>query len=484
MQTDKIRPVLLDLTGVDKSFGQVHALSGVSLSLHQGLCTGLVGHNGAGKSTLINVIAGFLPPSAGDVAFDGVGTLNLLSIDQRSALGIRCVLQELSLCPNLTVAENTQLLHRHLRGRGWRRKAADLIIAKLDDIFPGHGIAPHTELRRLPLGARQMVEIARAFTQTTTEVRLVILDEPTSSLDTQSSAQLLRYVRTFVEGGKNCLFVSHKMDEITSVTDEVVVLKDGRVVHQIETKDTSRAEIVSKMGSIDTDLRGASQKKTFGGKDSDGIALGLPAGPDIPPLSLRPGEVIGLAGLAGDGQTEALKSVLARYKRKCTFVAGDRATDGVFPLWSIKHNTSIGALHSLLSNGIIRSQSEAKLANDWKDKIGIRASGIDADLTSLSGGNQQKVLFARALASASDIVLMDDPTRGVDVGTKREIYQIIEAEAQTGRSFLWYSTEFDELTYCDRVLVFCQGKVAVVLEGAEINEQNVIAFSFGQKVSA
>lgn len=471
---------LVKIENVSKSFGHVHALRNVNLEIPLGQCTGVVGHNGAGKSTLINVITGFLRRDSGHVSMADIGAIDDFSINRRNELGIRCVFQELSLCPNLTVAENVRILHRSIKGLGWRRQASKLVVDKLDEIFPGHGIHPDAPVGSLALGARQMVEIARAFTHTDISVRMVILDEPTSSLDSQSSAQLLAFIRKFVAAGNNCLFVSHKLDEVVTVTDRVVVMKDGTIVHEVDTGDTDRAGIVEQMGSIEA-LQGSAEKREFDEEaERSGLALLLPYANSIPTITLRRGEVIGLAGLAGDGQTEALKRILALSGDTCAFVAGDRAKDGIFPLWSIRKNISIRSLPSLIAYGLVKRIKEIALAETWKDKIGIRTPTVEAHILSLSGGNQQKVLFARVLASDATIILMDDSTRGVDIGTKREIYKIIENEADAGRSFLWYSTEIDELHNCDRVLVFGGGIVAAVLEGDEITEENVIKNSFAK----
>jgi ribose transport system ATP-binding protein len=191
---------------------------------------GLVGHNGAGKSTLMNVLAGTMAPDSGAIAIAGDDLTQGYSVAAAQARGIRCVFQELSLCPNLTVAENARIMHASLRGFGWRRRAGRLIADKLDEIFPGHGISPDDVVGDLSLGRRQMIEVARAFSETDTPVRLVILDEPTSSLDSHVAEQLLRFVRRFVEGGGSCILISHLLGEILGYSDRIVVMRDGAVV--------------------------------------------------------------------------------------------------------------------------------------------------------------------------------------------------------------------------------------------------------------
>jgi len=203
------RANIVRLDGVEKHFGAVRALDGVDFAVDAGECVGLVGHNGAGKSTLINLLAGTLAPDGGEIRVNGVAQAADYGVRRAGAQGIRCVFQELSLCPNLSVAENTRVYHKSLRGWGWRRNAATLVQRKLDEIFPGHGISPGETVGDLPIGQRQMVEIARAFTVTDSPTRLVVLDEPTSSLDAVAGKQLLTYVRTFVAEGGSCLLTSH-----------------------------------------------------------------------------------------------------------------------------------------------------------------------------------------------------------------------------------------------------------------------------------
>ena len=221
---------IVSLSGMTKSFGAVRALANVDLAVGVGECLGLVGHNGAGKSTLINLLAGTLAPDGGEIRVNGVAQAADYGVRRAGAQGIRCVFQELSLCPNLSVAENTRIYHKSLRGWGWRRNAAALVQRKLDEIFPGHGISPGETVGDLPIGQRQMVEIARAFTVTDSPTRLVVLDEPTSSLDAVAGKQLLTYVRTFVAEGGSCLLTSHLLGDILDYCDRIVVMKDGGVV--------------------------------------------------------------------------------------------------------------------------------------------------------------------------------------------------------------------------------------------------------------
>ncbi|MBN9025757.1 MAG: sugar ABC transporter ATP-binding protein [Rhizobiales bacterium] len=429
---------IVRLDGVERHFGAVRALDGVDLTVDAGACVGLG------------------------------------------------VFQELSLCPNLTVAENARITHASLRGVGWRRRSAALIRAKLDEIFPGHGIDPSDVVGDLAIGQRQMVEVARAFTVTDDPLHLVILDEPTSSLDAHTAGQLLAFVRRAVSQGISSILISHMLGEILSTCDQVVVMRDGKVVATDMAAAFDRDRLVATMGGAKhRDKAGAAARAR--GETPVMVQArprGQTAGAD---LVAHQGEVIGLAGLAGHGQTRLLLDIYrASTARRAgiavsapvSLVAGDRQTDGIFPLWSIAENIGIRSLARLRRGLLLSPEREAALARAWQQKIGIRTPDLDNNVLSLSGGNQQKVLFARALGSDARIVLMDDPMRGVDIGTKLDVYDLIREEARKGRTFLWYTTEMDELENCDHVYVFRNGRIVADLAQSELTEEKVIQSSF------
>jgi ribose transport system ATP-binding protein len=481
-------PNIVKLDGVEKHFGAVRALDGVDFSVDAGECIGLVGHNGAGKSTLMHTLAGTLAPDRGRITVRGVAEESY-SVVRAQRLGIRCVFQELSLCPNLSVAENTRVNHPSLKGFGWRRKAAALIAAKLDEIFPGHGIDPSDIVSDLSIGKRQMVEVGRAFTVTEAPLDLVILDEPTSSLDAHTAGQLLAFVRRFVAGGKSCVLISHLLGEILENADRIVVMRDGKVVATDIASAFDRARLVATMGGAEHQEKGAAAEAA--GKQAGQLRVrARPARQnDGKELVAHEGEIIGLAGLAGHGQTDLLLAIFDAARRRkagvevtepVALVAGDRQTDGIFAQWSIAENIGVRSLARLRNGLLISPRREAELAEVWKKKIGIRTPDMNNNILSLSGGNQQKALFARALGSDAKIVLMDDPMRGVDIGTKLEVYDLIREEARNGRTFLWYTTETDELDHCDRVYVFRGGRIVANLNRGELTEEKVIQSSFSE----
>lgn len=477
---------LVALSGVCVHFGAVRALDGVSLSIHPGECVGLIGHNGAGKSTVVNVINGGLTPTDGRVDYryrEGAAGSGVVIA---RASGIRSVFQELSLCPNLTVLENLRIPHRDLTGPGWRRKAAVRIADALNGIFPGHRIEPGMTVGDLTLAERQMVEIAAGFADGGTRPRLVILDEPTSSLDASIARQLLAFVRRFCESGGAVLFISHMLGEVFDVATRIDVMKDGRIIASKPAAEFTQQGLIDAMGHV---ASGPAEDRTAG---TPGGRLGEEVLKTTEGLSARKGEIVGLAGLAGHGQAEALarffmsRSGSLRQMREpeVAFVAGDRGRDGVLPLWSILRNLTLTHLPRMTGRGLVDIGAERTLGAAWKAKIGIRTQDMDNPILSLSGGNQQKALFARALASSAPIVVMDDPMRGVDVGTKREAYDLIRQEAAQGRTFLWYSTETEEVCQCDRVFVFRNGRISAELTGGDITEENILSASFEMKEAA
>jgi ribose transport system ATP-binding protein len=501
---------IVTLNGVEKSFGAVRALAGVDFVVGVGECVGLVGHNGAGKSTLMNILAGTLDADTGEIIVGDQPQRNY-SVAQAHKVGIRCVFQELSLCPNLTVAENTRVLHRAIAGFGWRNRAGRLILNQLDEIFPGHGITTDAVVGDLPIGKRQMIEVARAFTITDAPLRLVILDEPTSSLDAHRAGQLLSYVRRTIASGASCILISHLLGEVLEYSDRIVVMRDGKVVTADQAQGFTRDKLVAAMGATAVaKTRSSEASSVRRGTTPVRVQARPVAQTDGLDLVAHEGEIVGLAGLSGHGQTELLLSIFRAAGRPRRFlhsdqpnlspeaqvglasearsrvqvtdpvalIAGDRQSDGIFPLWSIAENIGIRSIAALRKGFLVSPEQESAFAQRWQERIKIRTPDLRNNILSLSGGNQQKALFARALGSEAKILLMDDPMRGVDVGTKMEVYELIRSEAAAGRTFLWYTTEMEELENCDHVYVFRNGRIVADLRRDELSEERVIQSSF------
>src|SRR5271166_6526379 len=364
---------LVDFTGVAKSYGAVRALDGVDFSIAEGECVGVVGHNGAGKSTLMHVLNGGVTPDRGRLVVAGEEQRGW-SAARAKALGLRSVFQELSLCPNLTVAENARVYHPSVRGFGWRRRAGRLVLDKLDEIFPGHGVSPGDLVQNLSIGRRQMVEIARAFTVSDAPARLVILDEPTSSLDAHTAGQLLAHVRRSVEAGIGCALISHILAEVLETCDRIVVMRDGKIVAAEAAGNFDRMKLVAAMGGV------ASEAERPGGafaaeRREEGrvrVCMRPKRQTDGRELVAREGEIVGLAGLAGHGQTDLLLAAFAAAFRPragetvegpVALVPGDRQSDGVFPQWSVSRNIGVRSLKRLRSGPLISPGGSGRSPN-------------------------------------------------------------------------------------------------------------------------
>ena len=363
--------LLVEFTGVEKSYGAVRALDGVDFSVRQGECVGVVGHNGAGKSTLMHVLNGAVAPDRGRLVICGE-ELRVFSTARAKAFGLRPVYQELSLCPNLTVAENARIVHPTIRGFGWRGRAGRLIRDKLDEIFPGHGFSPDDLVQDLSIGRRQMVEISRAFTESDDRpARLVILDEPTSSLDTHTASQLLAYVRRSVGHGLSCVLISHILGEVLETCDRILVMRDGKVVAEDRSRNLSRSKLVAAMGGVEGEAPVSAAQRARGSSGPIRVRIRPERQADGRELTAHEGEIVGLAGLAGHGQTELLLAAFDAASRPrsgetvegpVALVAGDRVSDGIFPQWSIARNIGVRSLKRLRGGPLVSPRLEAELA--------------------------------------------------------------------------------------------------------------------------
>lgn len=483
---------VLRLEAVSKRYGLTQALDSVDFAVRRGEILGLVGHNGAGKSTLMRASSGLTRPDSGRIEVEGRPAENFGPQAAR-ALGIRLAFQELSLFPTLRVFENVILTHPRLRGPGWHRRAAGAIRQQLDEIFPRHGISPRDLVVDLSLAQRQMVEIARAtLDDPGAEIALVILDEPTSALDQEAANNLFTFMRRRVQERRwSFVLISHRMSDILGHSDRVVVMRDGAVVAERPSRSLTEEQIVGLMGGAAAAAE--AQAEAASGSQPENRATAIEVGGltarrlHAVSLTVGRGEIVGLAGLEGQGQRELLLEIWRRHRRpvdrstsisgRVAMVTGDRQTAGVFPLWPLTLNLSIGALAAVSRRGLVLPRRERSLAQHWIERLAIRGR-LDSPILDLSGGTQQKVLLARALASAADIVLLDDPFRGVDVETKREAYRLIREEAAGGRCFLWYSTENIEMEQCDRVYVFRNGSLVTELAGGDVEEEQIISASF------
>jgi ribose transport system ATP-binding protein len=485
----------IEVHGVSKTFGMTRAVDDMSLAVLPGQVIGVIGPNGAGKSTLMRLAAGEVAADSGRVLIGG-DPVDLDRFTPRHAheRGIRTVHQELSLCTNLRVFENF-LVEFGREGRtGLRASMKERAAAALDLAFPGSGISPDSEVSRLSLAQQQMVEIARAVSSA--DLRVLILDEPTSALPADRVEQLRDLLATVRARGVATILITHRLTEVVDLTDNVVVMRNGGAAWRGATADVTRDDLVSIMsGGVVFEALGAGDAPEVGTVGSRRLLAvsDLTHGPlRTIDVHVDAGEIVGLYGLEGSGQRELLRAVFDARRRdrgssvrlggEVAFVSGDRRREGLFPLWPIAGNLTLSSLPRLARAGVIKRASENRLIATWLERLAVKTAGPDDPITALSGGNQQKVVIARALGTEADLVILDDPTRGVDPRTKSEVFELLREAAHRGRASLIYSTEEQELLACDRVYVLSAGAVVAELSGEQLTRETLVAAAFhGQR---
>ncbi|MDI3341489.1 MAG: sugar ABC transporter ATP-binding protein [Sphaerobacter sp.] len=483
-----------------KRYGGVVALADGSLEVRSGEVVALVGANGSGKSTLGKIITGAVAPDGGQLILDG-RAVHFPSPQAARRAGIAAVYQDLSLVPDLTVAENIWLAHEPI-GWGWRvrRGAMREATARLLDLFAGtvrSTLTPETPVAALPPDERQIVEILKALSL---NPRLMILDEATASLDSNQVARLFELVARWKAEGMAVIFVSHRMEEIFRLADRAVVLRSGQTVGTRDLRTTSEQELVALMieGGLAVESRSAAGA-TRGAERLRvaGLRAGAVRGVD---LSLHDGEIVGLGGLRGQGQTDLLLALfgalpftgevrLAGQPVRFThpsqameagiaFVPGDRTREGLLPIRSILENLLLPSWHRY--GALLRLTQARRDAQAMAQRLNLVMESLDAPVSSLSGGNAQKVVLGKWLLREPRLLLLDDPTKGVDVGAKREFYQSLEELRDAGVAILLYSSDDEELLgLCDRVLVLRDGQVRAELAGPTLTRAELVSASIG-----
>jgi ribose transport system ATP-binding protein len=491
---------LLRLEGVSKRYGGVRALEKADLRVEAGRVHAILGENGAGKSTLIKIIAGVISPDEGLIRLEG-REASFAAPAEASAAGVACIFQELSLIPDLSVADNIALANPPkffgLIDRRRQRQIAEEALARAG----GEDISPYAPVKDLPLSRRQMVEIAKALAR---RPRLLILDEATSALAAADVAKVFSVLKRLREEGLALLYISHRMHEIAELADECTVFRNGRNVATFRAGEKSDEEVVELM-------IGREYRHVFPPKPARNNSAAAPAIElrnlswtqrlkNIS-LSASAGEIVGLGGLDGQGQRELLLAMFGVLsgvsgeiridgakvsigspraakgsKIGMALIPEDRKTEGLMLPMSVGENLTFAGLARLSRAGIIDRAAERKSVAELMELLAIKAAGPEIAVGALSGGNQQKVVIAKWLALTPRILLLNDPTRGIDVGTKQEIYQLLRKLADSGAAIIFYSTDYDELIgCCDRVLVLYDGAVTSELVGEEITERALIA---------
>lgn len=488
---------LLEMKQIRKSFPGVKALDEVQLNVRNGEVHALMGENGAGKSTLIKILTGVYKADGGEIRIAGE-TVQIGSVQQAKTAGINAVFQELNMIPYLDVAENI-FLGAYPGGRGGnidRKKMYRDAAALLKDI--GLEIDVHTRLGTLGTAAQQMVSIARAVSQ---ECRILVLDEPTSSLDGTEVAHLFTIIKRLKEKGIGIVFISHRLDEVFEICETVTILRDGRYIGTYPIGELTKERLVTLMvgRKVEEGVRyrhGQGEKKEILLK-----AEKLSCFPKVRDVSfeVQKGEVLGLTGLLGSGRSETAQLIFGcaqpesgriiykgREVRKhspekairmgMAFCTENRREEGIIPDMSVRDNVVLSSLKQISRNLVIDRKLRNEIVNQYIDRLRIKTPHMDQKIRLLSGGNQQKVILARWLATKPELIILDEPTRGIDVGAKQEIEKLVLEFVEAGISIIYISSELAELVRnCDRVVVLSDGRTVGELAGDDITEASILS---------
>jgi putative multiple sugar transport system ATP-binding protein len=498
--------IILEMRGITKTFPGVKALDNVNFKVREGEIHALVGENGAGKSTLMKVLSGVYPFGTyeGDIFYDGE-VRRFSTISDSEHIGIIIIHQELALVPLLSIAENIFLGNEVASGGVIDWPAT---FARTSELLAKVGLreSPRTLITDIGVGKQQLVEIAKALSK---KVRLLILDEPTASLNERDSDALLSLLAEFRKQGMTSIIISHKLNEVKKVADQITILRDGGTVETLDTaiEEVSEDRIIHGMVgrelsdrypprdvSIGEMLLEVKNWNVFHQNHRDRQFLH-----DVN-FNVRAGEVVGIAGLMGAGRTETAMSVFGRsWGHKITgdvfmrgksvdvstipraidaglaYVTEDRKQLGLVLINNIKENTTLANLKAVANSGVIDSHAEAKVAADYRTRLRIRSSSIYQEAVNLSGGNQQKVVLSKWLFTQPDVLILDEPTRGIDVGAKYEIYTIINQLASEGKGILMISSEMPELLgTCDRIYVMNEGRMVAELSKQDASQESIM----------
>ena len=486
---------LLEMNDVSKRFLGVHALKGVHFDLRCGEVHALVGENGAGKSTLMKVLTGIHQPDGGEIFFEGK-PYAVKNIGEAQNLGISMIHQELNMMNDLTVAQNV-FIGRELKKGPWLDDAG--MVRETQKIFDRIGIKidPKTKLGRLTVGKQQMVEIAKAVSR---ECKLLILDEPTAALTQTEIEDLFRIMGDLKAKGIGMVYISHRMDEISRISDRITVMRDGEYVGTVDTVSVTKDDIINMMiGRVVYE-----DPKTHSEVPEDAETVlevkNLSSGNLFKDVSfkLRKGEILGFSGLMGAGRTEVARAIFGAaphdggeifvngkrvnikspedaVKLGIGYLSEDRKRYGLLLDKSVAENTALASIDKYTKGGIINDRQIKAEAREENAKLRTKTPSMEQLLKNLSGGNQQKVIIARWLIKNSDILIFDEPTRGIDVGAKSEIYTLMNQLAKQGKSIIMISSELVEiLRMSDRILVMCEGKKTGELDISEANQENIM----------
>ncbi len=489
--------IVVSMKKIQKSFPGVHALDDAQIDLKRGEVHGLVGENGAGKSTLMKVLTGIYKPDSGTVVVKGK-QVDYATPGDALADGISMIHQELNLMPHLTVADNIFIGREPKRGITLDKKKTNQMTKELLDSL-SLDIAPNTVINTLSVAKQQMVEIAKALSYNSD---ILIMDEPTAALTTSEIDELFRFIHDLKAKGVGIVYISHRMEELKIITDDITVMRDGQYVDTVRTADTEMSQIVSMMVGRTI----YEEPKTHSTVDPDAPVV-LEArnlvSADVKDISfkLKRGEILGFAGLMGAGRTETARLVFGAdplisgqilrngkevkiesphdaVENGIGYLSEDRKAFGLAIGLSVADNTVMADLDQFTRGGIVDEKAVAKVAEEYVQKIAIKTPSIKQFVRNLSGGNQQKVVIAKWLVRNCDILIFDEPTRGIDVGAKSEIYKLMNQLASEGKSIIMISSEMPELLrMSDRIIVMCEGKMTGEIDIAEATQEGIMQFA-------
>ena len=494
------QPPLLRGTGLGKRYA-APVLSDVSFELHAGEVLALTGENGAGKSTLSKIIAGLIPPSEGSLQLNGSDYLPASRVDAERQ-GVRMVLQELSLVPTLTVAENLLLDHLPRRAGFICRDALNAAAATQMAMIGLADIDPRTPVGDLGVGHQQMVEIARSLIG---ECRLLILDEPTATLTSREIEHLFRQIAALKARGVGIIYISHRLDEVQQIADRVMVLRDGRHIDTRPRQELGQDDIVRLM--VGRDVREALDRPRRPAGDAALSVSGLSRGKLVRDVTftLHHGEILGVAGLVGSGRTELLRliygadraergeirlgdpdsapvrisSPMSAVRHGIGLVTEDRKAQGLMLPLAIRINATLANVRAISRHGWLELGREREQVEGLRALLGVRSQSIEQPVGELSGGNQQKVVFARWLHRDCSVLLLDEPTRGVDIGARADIYAQLDRLTDAGKALLMVSSDLRELmSVCDRIAVMSAGRLVRIFERGEWDQHALLEAAF------
>lgn len=492
------RDVVLKLENIVKVFPGVKALDGVRLEVRKGEVHALCGENGAGKSTLMKIISGAQGYTSGKMYFEGK-EVKFSSTKEAQDMGISMIYQEFNLIPYLSIAENI-FLGRQLRNKfgivDWKRmnKEAKSLLEKV-----GVNIKPETLVKDISVAEAQMVEIVKCLSMNS---KVIIMDEPTAALLDEEIEKLFENVNKLTEEGISVIYISHRLEEIFQMCDRITVFRDGKYIKTMDVKDTNNDELVSLM--VGKDIVDLYPKRDFKGNE---VALSvknmkIKNVKDVS-FDLKKGEILGVYGLLGSGTIELSKAIFGFYdnyqgevyledknlnikkpidaiKNGIFLVSDDRKNEGLVLIRNIRENVSLASLDDIKKNGLLNYSKEREMVDKQVKQLNIKIASQEQAVGNLSGGNQQKVVFAKMLETKPNIVILDEPTRGIDVGAKAEIYQIMDQLTKEGISIILVSSDLPELIgMSDRVLVMKEGQIKKELSKREANQEIVLSYAAG-----